>query len=211
MMQLIKLFRLMAACAVALAAIGVHAGQVQTLYPQNMPLEKIQWLYVDCPRVWLAQAVDSPEENLLAYDESVSGPTLYNYFRSYQPTQGRYTQSDPIGLNGGINRFAYVGGNPLIYTDPLGLAKGGRKNIGTEGLTKGSDAAEVRKRLEEAQKAKQANRIKALRALLKVIKRGGSMGFIGAICEELLECSLDPCGCDANSTACLIEQGQELN
>jgi RHS repeat-associated protein len=45
----------------------------------------------------------------------------YNYFRNYQPNQGRYTQPDPIGLDGGWSRFGYVEGNPLSMTDPLGL------------------------------------------------------------------------------------------
>lgn len=47
----------------------------------------------------------------------------YNGFRTYNPTIGRYTQGDPIGLEGGWNRFGYVSGNPLKYTDPHGLAE----------------------------------------------------------------------------------------
>jgi RHS repeat-associated protein len=45
----------------------------------------------------------------------------YNYFRSYDPRTGRYTQADPIGLSGGWNRFSYVDGNPLNRFDPDGL------------------------------------------------------------------------------------------
>jgi len=46
----------------------------------------------------------------------------YNYFRTYDPAIGAYPQHDPIGLDGGLNPFGYVGGNPVMGIDPFGLA-----------------------------------------------------------------------------------------
>ena len=44
----------------------------------------------------------------------------YNYFRDYDPATGRYVQSDPIGLEGGINSYLYADADPLSRIDPTG-------------------------------------------------------------------------------------------
>ncbi|KOO70814.1 hypothetical protein VL21_20120 [Stenotrophomonas maltophilia] len=48
---------------------------------------------------------------------------FYNYQREYDPAAGRYSQSDPIGLLGGIASFAYAGGNPISQSNSLGLCE----------------------------------------------------------------------------------------
>jgi len=50
---------------------------------------------------------------------------LYHYrSRYYDPSSGRFSQEDPIGFNGGINFYTYVGNNPLNFVDPEGLFQG---------------------------------------------------------------------------------------
>ncbi|WP_390349322.1 RHS repeat-associated core domain-containing protein [Variovorax boronicumulans] len=66
------------------------------------------------------------------YADEESG-LFYNYFRSYDGKTGRYSQADPIGLKGGWNRFGYVGGSPLKYSDPYGLDRWGDNKWGAGG------------------------------------------------------------------------------
>jgi RHS repeat-associated protein len=54
------------------------------------------------------------------YADAESG-LFYNYFRNYDNSKGGYTQSDPIGLAGGINTYAYARADPLAFADPSGL------------------------------------------------------------------------------------------
>lgn len=48
--------------------------------------------------------------------------TWYNYFRHYDASVGSYQASDPIGILGGLNGYAYAAENPVTRIDPLGLS-----------------------------------------------------------------------------------------
>lgn len=55
----------------------------------------------------------------------------------YDPVTGRFCESDPIGIRGGINTYAYVHANPLLFVDTDGLRIGGLPSQSPEDLLKG--------------------------------------------------------------------------
>lgn len=65
--------------------------------------------------------------------------THYNYYRDYDPSIGRYVESDPIGLRGGVNTYAYVKNNPLSWIDTDAL-----QTLSREGRERPSDPSRDR-------------------------------------------------------------------
>ncbi len=81
-------------------------------------------------------ADEDPDGNSTLYDMPLRFPGQYgdketnlhyNYFRDYASELGRYTQSDPIGLEAGVNTYAYVENGPLRLTDFFGLMPEGER------------------------------------------------------------------------------------
>jgi RHS repeat-associated protein len=97
-----------------------HLGTPQVLTNDS---QAIAWKAVYTPfgqAVTSIQTVENPFRFPGQYYDQETG-LHYNYFRYYDPTTGRYVTPDPIGLEGGINLFVYVAGNPLRWVDPFGL------------------------------------------------------------------------------------------
>lgn len=111
------------------ALVYLHADQLESPRLASNGSGTVVWRW-DSDAFGVGNAVTDPDGDDSAVsvrlrfpgqylDEETGLP--YNYFRDYDPVTGRYVESDPIGLGGGINTYAYAGGNALSNYDPFGL------------------------------------------------------------------------------------------
>jgi RHS repeat-associated protein len=111
-----------------------HLNSPRAVFQLNNQIKVWRWDAVD-DAFGEKLAVEDPDANsvLFKFDMRFAGQFYdsesglhYNYLRDgYDSQNGRYTQSDPIGLNGGMSTYGYVGGSPLNSTDPFGLFRYG--------------------------------------------------------------------------------------
>lgn len=117
-----------AAAGEALRIFFIHADHLDTPRLVVDPQDNTRWRWLAEPFGSTAPEVDPggfgaftfPLRFPGQYADAESG-LFYNGQRYYDPQIGRYHQSDPIGLVGGINTYSYVDGQPTGYVDPSGL------------------------------------------------------------------------------------------
>jgi RHS repeat-associated protein len=114
--------RLVAAGAGASNLVYIHADHLGSPQKMTDASQALVWDAQFDPfgeEVSIAGSATHPTRFPGQYADPETGFS-YNYFRDYDPTLGRYIQSDPIGLWGGLNTYGYVAGNPIARIDPNG-------------------------------------------------------------------------------------------
>jgi RHS repeat-associated protein len=99
-----------------------HLGQPQKMLNAAgaVTWHRVAGVYGDTASQPVGTTAANPNRFPGQQQDAVTG-LYYNYFRDYDPATGRYLEADPIGLNGGVNVYAYVGGNPVNAVDFYGL------------------------------------------------------------------------------------------
>ena len=113
----------------------IHAGQIDEPQVMTDSTGSTVWnAYVE--PFGQAQVFGTPSAGLDLrlpgqWSQAETGGLHQNWFRDYDPSLGRYIEADPLGIDAGQNVYAYVGGDPLNESDPLGLWPFGLPGQGT--------------------------------------------------------------------------------
>lgn len=136
-----------------------------------------------------------------------------NWNRDYNAVTGRYLQSDPIGLGGGINTYTYVDNDPIEYLDMDGTSKTqGQASISgsdpiVAGVNKNSTPEEINQAIKNAQEALKNPDISAarkdfLRGWIKVAKRGFTRAECGPFLYDLTNRTMEMACALGDAQAC---------
>ena len=132
------------------------------------------------------------------YHDAESG-IYQNWWRDYEPTLGRYLQSDPIGLAGGLNGYGYAEGNPMSLIDPEGLrgvrpprppGQGTREIFNPNTPFRTQSQQQINAALLAARLRPPSDRQILNEALAKFIKDGDSFMQLVERQKEIRKCSL---------------------
>jgi RHS repeat-associated protein len=102
----------------------LHGDQLDTPQFATDSTERVQWKAAYQPLGAIRPVFLNLAQNLRLSGQYADQETGYyhNGFRTYAADLGRYLESDPIGLKGGINTYAYARSNPVNTVDPSGLS-----------------------------------------------------------------------------------------
>ena len=114
-----------------LVAVSINHGPLQSVHTDSLGRPEIVTDVTNATVLW--RAANAVYDRKVTQDNigglniffpgqyyDAESSLYYNWHRYYDASTGRYVQSDPIGIAGGLSTYAYAGGNPLSYVDPLG-------------------------------------------------------------------------------------------
>ncbi len=107
---------------------GVGALSDCTEYPSASGCIPVQWPGY-ATTAWHDGVAEAPATGYehywfgsLAVGMRDASGQMYMRNRYYDPQTGQFTQTDPIGLAGGLNAYGFAAGDPVSYADPYGLS-----------------------------------------------------------------------------------------
>lgn len=178
---------------VAVSVAGAAAAKVYYIHPDHLntprlvadETQKTVWTWDQAEPFGNTAPNEDPDQDSTTFTLNLRFPGQYfdretnlnyNYFRDYDSSIGRYAQSDPVGLRGGINSYDYVGGNPLSNVDPMGLLSlsdvAGAVSVATGGCRSNSFSDDV------------VNNFVDVQDQTSLLKTGVSLGLGGAFAKQ---------------------------